>query len=199
MGITVSGLMFGHNDISYGFQSGRPNSAGGVDVKGTVTNNSTKTIKYITLRFTPYNSVGDAVGCSIKDVSEYGLKITGPIGPNQGHSFYGENMWYNYSISSVRVTKAEILYMDGSSENLSGSQITIASGSASGCCYVATAVYDSYNCPEVWTLRRYRDYKLAETWYGRAFVRLQSVPLLFASLVKQNGLRKCGAEDLIRW
>ena len=47
MGITVSGLMFGHNDISYGFQSGRPNSAGGVDVKGTVTNNSTKTIKYI--------------------------------------------------------------------------------------------------------------------------------------------------------
>ena len=28
------------------------------------------------------------------------------------------------------------------------------------------------NCPEVWTLRRYRDYKLAETWYGRAFVRL---------------------------
>ena len=41
----------------------------------------------------------------------------------------------------------------------------------SGCCYVATAVYGSYDCPKVWTLRRYRDETLAETWYGRAFVR----------------------------
>ena len=40
-----------------------------------------------------------------------------------------------------------------------------------GCCYVATAVYGSYDCPEVWTLRRFRDNTLAETWYGRAFVR----------------------------
>lgn len=38
-------------------------------------------------------------------------------------------------------------------------------------CYVATAVYGSYNCPEVWTLRRFRDYTLAETWHGRAFIR----------------------------
>ena len=41
----------------------------------------------------------------------------------------------------------------------------------SGGCYVATAVYGSYNCPQVWTLRRFRDYTLAETWYGRAFIR----------------------------
>lgn len=37
-------------------------------------------------------------------------------------------------------------------------------------CYVATAVYGSYDCPQVWTLRRYRDYNLAESWYGRAFI-----------------------------
>lgn len=42
----------------------------------------------------------------------------------------------------------------------------------SGGCYVATAVYGSYDCPEVWTLRRFRDYCLAETWYGRAFIRV---------------------------
>ena len=41
---------------------------------------------------------------------------------------------------------------------------------SSGGCYVATAVYGSYDCPEVWTLRRYRDYRLAETWYGRFFI-----------------------------
>ena len=37
-------------------------------------------------------------------------------------------------------------------------------------CYVATCVYGSYDCPQVWTLRRYRDYTLAETWHGRAFI-----------------------------
>lgn len=41
---------------------------------------------------------------------------------------------------------------------------------SSGGCYVATCVYGSYDCPQVWTLRRYRDYTLAETWYGRAFI-----------------------------
>jgi hypothetical protein len=38
-------------------------------------------------------------------------------------------------------------------------------------CYVATCVYGSYNCPEVWTLRRYRDNTLSETWYGRMFIK----------------------------
>lgn len=42
---------------------------------------------------------------------------------------------------------------------------------SSGGCYVATAVYGSYDCPEVWTLRRYRDDRLAKTWYGRSFIR----------------------------
>lgn len=41
---------------------------------------------------------------------------------------------------------------------------------SSGCCIVATAVYGSYDCPQVWTLRRYRDETLAKTWYGRAFI-----------------------------
>ena len=45
-------------------------------------------------------------------------------------------------------------------------------GRSSGGCYIATCVYGSYNCPEVWTLRRYRDNTLAATWYGRAFIRV---------------------------
>lgn len=168
MGITVKGLRCGHNDIQYGFQGG-PNSAGGVSVKGSFVNNSSKTIKYISLRFTPYNSVGDAVGCSIKGGSEYGLRCTGPYAPNSTNQFFGENMWYNNSISSVRVTSADIQYMDGTEETIPGSQITVEAGG--GGCYVATAVYGSYDCPQVWTLRRYRDFTLAETWYGRAFIR----------------------------
>ena len=38
-------------------------------------------------------------------------------------------------------------------------------------CYVATCVYGSYDCPEVWTLRRYRDDTLGASRRGRAFIR----------------------------
>lgn len=38
-------------------------------------------------------------------------------------------------------------------------------------CYVATAVYGSYDCPEVWTLRRFRDLRLRQSMLGRAFVK----------------------------
>jgi hypothetical protein len=40
-----------------------------------------------------------------------------------------------------------------------------------GGCYVATAVYGSYNCPAVWTLRRYRDQTLGQSLIGRAFIK----------------------------
>lgn len=42
---------------------------------------------------------------------------------------------------------------------------------SSGCCYIATAVYGSYDCPSVWTLRRYRDNRLAKSFLERAFIR----------------------------
>ncbi len=59
-----------------------------------------------------------------------------------------------------RIRKYEIDYKpdEGKQENTGG-------------CYIATAVYGSYDCPQVWTLRRYRDYTLANTWYGRSFIR----------------------------
>lgn len=49
--------------------------------------------------------------------------------------------------------------------------IQLQASQSNGGCYVATAVYGSYDCPEVWILRRFRDYTLAETWYGRVFIR----------------------------
>ena len=38
-------------------------------------------------------------------------------------------------------------------------------------CYVATCVYGSYDCPEVWVLRRFRDTMLMNHLFGRAFVK----------------------------
>jgi len=39
-------------------------------------------------------------------------------------------------------------------------------------CYIATAVYGSYDCPEVFVLRRFRDQELEHTWYGRCFIKV---------------------------
>lgn len=55
-------------------------------------------------------------------------------------------------------------------------------------CYIATCVYGSYDCPEVWTLRRFRDYTLDSTWYGKLFIKCYYT--VSPSLVKWFGNRK---------
>lgn len=59
--------------------------------------------------------------------------------------------------------------------NTSSTQIEYSNSSASetssGGCYVATCVYGSYDCPEVWTLRRFRDDILSKNFFGRLFIK----------------------------
>lgn len=50
-------------------------------------------------------------------------------------------------------------------ELLKGSGTEVAKKSG---CYVATYVYGTYDCPELWVLRRWRDERLAESAQGRA-------------------------------
>lgn len=59
-------------------------------------------------------------------------------------------------------------------------------------CYVATAVYGSYDCPQVWTLRRYRDFRLAKSWYGRLFIKIYYTfsPTLVKWFGKTNWFKK---------
>lgn len=47
-----------------------------------------------------------------------------------------------------------------------------STSSKSGGCYIATCVYGSYDCPNVWVLRRYRDEKLAKSIPGRLFIKI---------------------------
>ena len=170
MGISISVLKVGHKEFKDGYEqfANGPDSVGGVGVQFSFRNEGEKTIKYVTISFIPYNQVGDAVSSSIGGRSEFGIICTGPIAPNKKQSGRCECIWYNYSITSVRVSKAEIEYMDGTTEVIDGTNIPVEEG---GGCYVATEVYGSYDCAEVWTLRRYRDYELAETWHGRLFIK----------------------------
>lgn len=39
-------------------------------------------------------------------------------------------------------------------------------------CYIASCVYGSYDCPQVWILRRYRDNHLGSSCFGRLFIKV---------------------------
>lgn len=65
----------------------------------------------------------------------------------------------------------EIKKLDSTHNVPTKDEIEEANPKAGGC-YVATCVYGSYNCPQVWTLRRFRDNTLGSTWYGRLFIRV---------------------------
>ncbi len=55
-------------------------------------------------------------------------------------------------------------------------------------CYVATCVYGSYDCPEVWVLRRYRDNSLDKNLLGRVCIQVYYAlsPTLVKLFGKQN-------------
>ena len=81
-------------------------------------------------------------------------------GHKTGHSDPGVFGGYNhYDKSGKRTGGSDPSFLGGYNHNDSGG------------CYVATCVYGSYDCPQVWTLRRFRDYALAKTVLGRAFIR----------------------------
>lgn len=69
---------------------------------------------------------------------------------------------------------------------------TSPKSSSSNGCYIATCVYGSYDCPQVWTLRRYRDDTLGSTWYGRLFIRTYYAisPTLVKWFGKTNWFKK---------
>jgi len=77
------------------------------------------------------------------------------------------------------------------------------SGGSGGGCYIATCVYGSYDCPEVWTLRRFRDSKLSDSWLGRLFIRIYyavspKIVELFGNKKWFNGLWKPVLNTLVR-
>jgi hypothetical protein len=55
-------------------------------------------------------------------------------------------------------------------------------------CYIATCVYGSYDCKEVWRLRRYRDFYLDNHWFGRVFIKIYY--FISPKLVKLFGSQK---------
>jgi serine/threonine protein kinase len=92
---------------------------------------------------------------------------------------YGNIAWHERNHRSIPTTHkagyggsypTDCVPLAVSAQSRTPSKASTASTSKNGC-FVATAVYGSYDCPEVWVLRRWRDSSLMETKRGRAFVR----------------------------
>ncbi len=67
-----------------------------------------------------------------------------------------------------------------------------------GGCYIASAVYGSYDCESVWVLRRYRDNILAKNRYGRAFIHMYYAlsPLLVKRFGQNVWFKRIGKKKL---
>ena len=117
--IELFGNWWGYKDYNEVFQEGKTSPS--ADSSGAMTaiyNCSGKTIKYLTFGYTPFNSVNDKC-----DDTKYG-QLTGPIEPNSGASVFFEHLWFNPTVSDVKIESIEIEYADGSTENVKGAEIT---------------------------------------------------------------------------
>lgn len=139
-------------------------------------NNTGKTITSISWVVT-VNGVDDVFELNCHDSFENSNRI---------YRYHFNTRYADFDYASVHIESVAVRFQDGTvQENVElkegGYRILQACVDADrrkstpyyqedGGCYVATAVYGSYDCPQVWTLRRYRDYTLAKTWYGRAFI-----------------------------
>ncbi|MEE0913160.1 MAG: CFI-box-CTERM domain-containing protein [Ruminococcus sp.] len=94
---------------------------------------------------------------------------------HKGQPWEGDGHWYNYDSGEDSCCIYSYRLKNGKRKDGSG-------------CYIATCVYGSYDCPQVWILRRYRDSFLSKRILGRAFIRVYYFisPILVKAFGKKN-------------
>lgn len=90
------------------------NSVGGVEWNFKLTNNTDKVVKYVTLEWNCYNSVGDLVYDQITGKSSYSIKYTGPLESGKTTTLLrNTTLFYSYSYKTAALTKMRVEFMDG--------------------------------------------------------------------------------------
>ncbi len=88
------------------------NSADGVSCYVDFINISDKLAKYVNIDVTPYNRVFDQAYSHIDGSSNKTVNVTNFIGPNEEYRASWENVWYNSTILTMKVTKVEMIFSD---------------------------------------------------------------------------------------
>lgn len=139
----------------------------------TISNDAQESVNRAALRieFTPQNQrfsllaeLNGAINSAISDL-EFSKKELGRLKNMQIDPTLRSTINQNYSGVSSTISS-----LNQMKNQLTSGLTQSSSGGGGGGCYVATAVYGSYDCPSVWTLRRFRDYDLAKSIHGRAFI-----------------------------
>ncbi len=116
MSITITKIKLGEFFPYDGSWNPRGDDAGGFDICIWFKNDSNKTIKYITFIVTAYNRVGDPAICEVNNTATKRLKFVGPVESQEITNGIWNTAWYNYTLSTAKIEKIEIEYMDGSTE-----------------------------------------------------------------------------------
>ena len=98
-------------------------------------------------------------------------EVEGRLLYNMGAKYYGKNIHGQRARAQEYYRQREARQRRALEKMRNGGRPLKRGRKKKDGCYVATCVYGSYDCPQVWTLRRYRDQKLALTVMGRAFIR----------------------------
>lgn len=94
-------------------------SAGGVEWKLNIKNNTDKQIKYVTLQWDCYNGVGDLIRDEIGWKTYYRMRFTGPLDAHTTSTrICNSTKFYNYTLKSYKLTEAIVEYMDGTTEKV---------------------------------------------------------------------------------
>lgn len=128
--------------------------------------------------YTHYDSKGKKIGTSEPGIFG-GYTNYDANGKKTGHSdpgFFGSYNHYDNSGKKTGHTDpslfGEYRHYDSKGKSTGSSTPNLTGGysNSSDGCYVATCVYGSYDHPQVWTLRRFRDSYLGSRFWGRCFI-----------------------------
>jgi hypothetical protein len=101
-----------------------PDQVGHIGAEIKLSNLAGKPIKYIVVYVTPYNAVGDVVGCTVQEHSTFGIEVTGPIPVGDSWEGHCDGIWYNGTIVRAEIAFATVEYMDGSKELFEAEHLT---------------------------------------------------------------------------
>lgn len=89
-------------------------AANGIDVSISFQNVFDKTIKYVDFEITPYNRVDDIARSTIGGRSRTTVQSVDYIQPNQMKKAFWRAVWYNPSISYIKINSVKVTFKDNS-------------------------------------------------------------------------------------